>query len=180
MDVTYYLASSIDGFIAKQDGDVSWMERLGVPYDEEGYTQFISSVDGLIMGRKTYDMIRDFGAWFYGDRPTWVCTRGSVEAISDCNLQAEQSPIEAVAEARLQGLKNLWLLGGGVLAAELINANLIDRFIVTQMPIILGAGIPLAASLRAPSKLRLVSTRTTTSGLFQSILDVQKDGDATG
>lgn len=72
MDVTYYFASSIDGFIATEEGDVSWMETLGVPYDHEGYSQFVSTVDGLIMGRKTYDMIRNFGTWPYGKRPTWV------------------------------------------------------------------------------------------------------------
>lgn len=178
MDVTYYFASSIDGFIASEDGDVSWMEGLGVPYDEEGYAQFISSVDGLIMGRKTYDMIQGFNAWFYGDRPTWVCTRKSVDAFAGCNLQPEQSPLEAVAEARHLGLKNLWLLGGGVLAAKLINAKLIDRVIITQMPIILGAGIPMADSLSAPLKLRLVSTKTTTSGLSQLVLDIQKNSEA--
>jgi len=74
MKITYYVASSLDGYIAKEDGDVSWLEQLNIPMEETGYDEFYSTVDAIVMGRNTYKMIVSFGQWPYGDKPGWVCT----------------------------------------------------------------------------------------------------------
>ena len=74
MKVTYYVASSLDGYIAKEDGDVSWLEELNISMEETGYDEFYATVDALVMGRNTYEMIISFGQWPYGAKPVWVCT----------------------------------------------------------------------------------------------------------
>lgn len=92
MKSTYYVASSLDGYIAKEDGDVSWLDDLGVSPEESGYEEFYSTVDALVMGRKTYDKLHKFGSWPYGDKPTWVCTTNSIDVFKGCNLQNEKKP----------------------------------------------------------------------------------------
>ena len=70
MKSTYYVASSLDSYIAKEDGDVSWLDDLGISPEESGYEEFYSTVDALVMGRETYDKLHEFGSWPYGDKPT--------------------------------------------------------------------------------------------------------------
>ena len=86
MKITYYVASSLDGYIAREDGYVSWLDGLGISPEEAGYEEFYSTVDALVMGRKTYDMINSFGQWPYGDKAVWVCSSSKVKPINDCNL----------------------------------------------------------------------------------------------
>lgn len=175
MEITYYLASSVDGFIAKEDGDVSWMEELGIPYDHSGYNEFFSSIDGLIMGRKTYQMIQDFGSWPYEDKPTWICSNGEVEAMEGCKLQEQTLPVEAVEAADAAGLKHLWCVGGGVLATALLERDLLDKIFITQLPILLGSGIPMFGSSQSSKKLELESSRSHADGYSQIIYRIAKD-----
>jgi len=75
MKVTYYLASNLDGYIAKKDGDISWLDEIVTLEEDTGYEEFYSTVDSIVMGRKTYEMISSFGAWPYENKPVWVWTR---------------------------------------------------------------------------------------------------------
>lgn len=174
MEITYYLATSVDGFIAKEDGDVAWMDELDIPYDHSGYDEFFACIDGLIMGRKTYQMIQDFGSWPYEDKPSWICSSNKVESIKGCNLQVETQPVEAVAAAEQAGLKHLWCVGGGVLATALLENNLLDRIFITQLPILLGSGIPMFSLSEFDKKLELESSRTHKAGFTQIIYRVEK------
>ena len=167
MKITYYVASSLDGYIAKEDGDVSWLDDLGISPEESGYEEFYSTVDALVMGRKTYDMIVSFGEWPYGDKPVWICTTRSVDAIEGCNLQSGTIPLEVYSEAQVQGVKHLWLVGGGMLAASFLEDKLLTNLSISQMPIILGGGIRLFGDLNNPIKIQRVSTETQKSGFTQ-------------
>ncbi len=167
MKVTYYVASSLDGFIAKEDGDVAWLEDLGIPIEDVGYEEFFSTVDALIMGRKTYDMIYDFGSWPYGDKPVWVCTTNDIKLIEGCNLQNGSTPLEAYEGAKNQGIKHLWLVGGGSLAASFVEENILTHISITQMPIILGSGIKLFGKLKNPEKIKRLSVHPHDSGFLQ-------------
>lgn len=175
MEITYYLASSIDGFIAKEDGDVAWMDELDIAYDHSGYDEFFAGIDGLIMGRKTYQMIQDFGSWPYEDKPSWICSSNKVESMEGCNLQVETQAVEAIAAAEKAGLKHLWCVGGGVLAAALLENNLLDKVFITQLPILLGSGIPMFSSSQSSKKLQLESSRTHKAGFSQIIYRVEKN-----
>lgn len=147
MEITYYAGISLDGFIAKSDGDVSWLDELGSPIEETGYPEFFASVDCLIMGRKTYEQIASFGAWPYGAKPTWVCTSRQVMPIPDADLRGGQTPEAAVAAAKHAGLTHMWLVGGGSLASAFLEKGLLTRLIVVQLPVVLGDGISLFAPL---------------------------------
>lgn len=174
MEVTYYLGCSADGFIARSDGDVAWMDELDIPHDDSGYNEFFASIDGLIMGRKTYQMIQQFGSWPYEDKPSWVCSSGNVEAMQGCNLQPEALPAESVAAAANAGLKHLWCVGGSELATALLENNSLDKIFITQLPILLGSGIPMFSAFQPSRKLVLQSSRSHAAGFSQLTYQVSK------
>lgn len=164
MKVHYYVAASVDGFIADAEGGVGWLDELAIPLSETGFHEFFASVDGVIMGRKTYDQIRGFGQWPYGDRPTWVCTSGDVTEHAGCALQLEHTPEEAVSAARRSGVGHLWVVGGGVLASALLERNLLTDLSLCQMPVLLGSGIPLFAPLDRTISFELKSATVIDAG----------------
>ena len=167
MKVTYYVASSLDGYIAKEDGDVSWLEELDISLEEAGYDKFYSTVDALVMGRKTYEMIINFGQWPYGDKPIWVCTSNEIKAMEGCNLQVGNTPKPAYQSASEMNIKHLWLVGGGSLASSFLQNNLLTNVSLSLMPIILGSGIKLFGTLPNPVKLTKHKPEPHGSGMLQ-------------
>lgn len=167
MKVTYYAASSLDGYIAKEDGDVSWLDELGISMEETGYEEFFASADGLVMGRATYDFVYDYGSWPYGEKPIWVCTSNNVKVIDGCNLQKASNPKDVVEEAEALGIEHLWLVGGGVLAGSFIENKLLSHLSISQMPIILGSGIKAFGELKEPVKVKMQSVKPHQSGFSQ-------------
>ena len=169
MKITYYVASSLDGYIAKEDGDVSWIDDLGISMEDTDYEEFFSSVDALVMGRKTYEFIYEYGSWPYGDKPVWICTSNEIQLIDGCNLQGGSSPEDVCSAANEKGIKHLWLVGGGKLATSFIEKSIPIHLSICQMPIILGSGIKLFSSLKSPVNVEKVSIQPHKSGLTQSI-----------
>jgi dihydrofolate reductase len=167
MKTTYYVASSLDGYIAKEDGDVSWLEELNISMEDAGYDEFYSTVDALVMGRKTYEMIVSFGKWPYGDKPVWVCSSNSITPIEGSNLQAGNTPEEVYKAANEMNIKHLWLVGGGSLASSFLVNNLLTNISLSLMPIILGGGIKLFGDVPAPIKINKESEKTHKSGMVQ-------------
>ena len=145
MKVTYYVAMSTDEFIAKQDGDVSWLDELDIEMTDTGYDEFFSSVNGLVMGRHTYDFVYNYGSWPYGDKPTWIFTSGNLKVLEGANLKKATTVEEALKEMESEGLKHIWLVGGGDLASSFLEKGLLTNLIISEMPVNLGDGIPLFA-----------------------------------
>lgn len=175
MKVTYYVASSLDGYIAKEDGDVSWLENLGISMEETGYEEFFETVDALVMGRKTYEFIYDYGAWPYGDKPTWVCTSSDLKVMDGCNLQNGTSLKEVMQEAEELGIKHLWLVGGGKLAGSFIENKYLTHLSISQMPIILGGGIKLFGELEEQVNIKRKSVYPHDSGFSQLEFELEYD-----
>ena len=173
MKVTYYVATSMDGFIAKKDGDVAWLDQLDIPQQDNGYEEFFSSVDALIMGRKTYELVEGFGTWPYGDTPAWVCSTQAITAMNGCNLQPQLPPQQALESAEEMGMEHLWVVGGGILAASLINKSLINHISIAHMPIVLGEGIPLFDGVEKPQQAKLQSSQVYTGGFTQLNYEIQ-------
>jgi len=167
MKVTYYVASSLDGYIAKEDGDVSWLEELDISMEDAGYDEFYSTVDALVMGRKTYEMVVSFGQWPYGGKPVWVCSSNKITPIEGCNLQAGSTPEAVYKAANEMNIKRLWLVGGGSLASSFIKDNLLTKISLSLMPIILSSGIKLFGNLPSPKQIKKVSQEPHSSGLIQ-------------
>ena len=145
MKITYSAAASLDGFIARPDGDVSWLEGMEIDPNETGMAEFFNRIDGLVMGRKSYDFVFDYGSWPYEDKPTWVCTHHDLQPMDGANLIVVEGIEDVVNGATSRGVKHLWLVCGGRLASSFLEQGLITNLSIAQMPIELGSGIPLFA-----------------------------------
>ena len=110
MKTTYYVATSLDGFIADSDKGVEWLDRIEIDHQASEYEAFFASIDGLLMGRKTFDFVYDYGQWPYGDRPTWVCSNREIPLMKGCNLQTARSPRAAMDQAKEQGIQHLMIM----------------------------------------------------------------------
>ena len=166
MKTIYYVAASLDGFIADADEGVAWLDRLNIDQQATGCDTFFESVDALLMGRKTYDFVYDYGHWPYGDRPTWVCTNRDLPHMDGCNLQTEREPGAAISKAKRQGVVTLWVVGGGNLVSALLKDRLLTHISVSVMPVLLGGGSGLVQSLPEHVFLQQQSS-TSMSGFTQ-------------
>lgn len=146
MRVTYYCAMSCDEFIATEAGDVSWLDELDVDDSASSYEAFFASVDGLVMGRATYDFVFDYGSWPYGDLPTWVFTHRPLEPLAGANLRPVQSIDEFLLQTEAAKLQHIWLVGGGQLASSFLERDLLSHISITESPVALKTGIPLFAA----------------------------------
>lgn len=139
---------SLDGFIARADGDVSWLDEMNLGGDETDLEEFFGMVDGLVMGRNTYDFIFNYGSWPYEDKPTWVCTSRDLQPLKGANLIVVGNIDDVIVGAASRGCEHLWLVGGGRLASAFMAKGLITNVSISEMPIELGAGIPLFSDHR--------------------------------
>ena len=139
--IAYFVAASLDGYIADADGGVGWLPE-GNP-DDYGYADFYGRVEALVMGRRTYDQVVGFGQWPYPGKPTYVFT-GAPPADGPPDVHFVHTDPASFAQtvgARHPG--TVWLVGGANLAEQFRSAGLIDEYLVFVMPIILGRGVPL-------------------------------------
>ncbi len=174
MKITYYVASSLDGYIARENGDVSWLDGLGIPMEETGYNEYFATVDGLVMGSNTYDVICKFGAWPYENKPTWVCTKGEIKPIKGANLQKANSPEGTIKEANELKVNHLWLVGGGNIAGYFLKHNLLTNISLSQMPIVLGGGISLFGSLNDTKRIQLKDCKIISGKFLQMEYEIEK------
>ena len=168
MNVVLYIAASLDGFIARPDGDVDWLSVVDRPGEDYSYYQFYNSVDALVMGRKTYEIPAGVEEWPYPGKPSFVFTHQDLETSRD-DVTFVSDPVEQVmANVRKQGFQNVWLVGGGELIRSFLAHNLIDEHIISVIPIILGEGIPLFPPPSPEQQLDLVGSRQYESGLIEA------------
>ena len=175
MRTSVYIATSVDGFIAREDGSVDWLsagEEVGS--EDYGYRDFINSVDALVMGRNTYEPVLSFGDWPYGDKPVMVLTSRQLkipEKISNTVSEMSGSPGEIIQQLSERGYKHLYIDGGKTIQAFL-REGLIQTLIITRVPILIGSGIPLFGELPHDIKLRHLETQQFDNGLVQSKYEV--------
>ena len=176
MKVSVFVGVSVDGFMARPDGTFDFLpEGGGEPH---GYDEFMASVDTLVIGRKTFDTVRGFPEWPYGDKRVVVLSSrpvdlsivraGRVEAMSG-------TPAEIAARLAASGVQHAYV-DGGITIQGFLRAGLVDRLIVTRVPVLIGEGIPLFGALPRDVRLRHVATRSYPSGLVQSEYEVVPAG----
>ncbi len=138
-----YIAQSLDGYIADEEGGVRWLEEAGGGEDY-GYSEFYSRVGAVALGAATYEQILAWGVPGY-DVPTWVFTHRELAVPPDADVRfTDRAPSEVVAEMdEAAGEKNVWLVGGAALAAQWIDERLLDELILFVVPLLLGGGIRL-------------------------------------
>lgn len=171
----YFVASTLDGYIADPDDDLGWLLQFDESSDPDGvgdanpYEDFIADVSVIAMGSTTYEWIQrhDPGGWPYEDRPTYVFTHRSLEPIAGANLLFTDDPVTDVHAEMTEkaGEGNIWLVGGGDLVGQFLDHGLLDELWLTLAPVTLGAGAPLLPR-RHTEPLRLVSAVAAPNGTF--------------
>lgn len=157
--ITLSIASSVDGFIATEDGGVSWLEDFeSGSEDDDGdgdagnedvgdgdagsYEEFFADVDALVVGSKTYEQVLGFGEWPYGRKPTYVVTRRDLPRATD-EVELFGGDPGALARRLERQYDHTWLVGGAQLAQEFLALGRVDQIRLSVVPVLLGSGIPL-------------------------------------
>lgn len=166
-EISYYAAISLDGFIAKTDGNVDWLNKYNETGEDYGFAGFNASVQGIVMGRATFEKSQEFDSWPAGDTPCWVFSSQTMTSDIPTVKFTSASPAEAVEEMSNAGIKRAWLMGGGKLAASFLAAGLIHEYDLAIMPELLGDGIRLIQPTSAEVKLELVDSKVHPSGVVQ-------------
>lgn len=170
MTISVFVGASVDGFIARLDGTLDFLDAGGS--EPHGYDEFIATVDVLVMGRNTFDTVVGFGVWPYGDRRVVVLSHRPVDVTPVVALggrveQMQGSPESIAAALRASGARHVYLDGGLTLQAFL-RAGLVQRLIVSRVPVLIGRGIPLFGEVLQDIPLRHVATRSFAGGLVQT------------
>jgi len=165
--VILFIAMSLDGFIAKPDGDISFLNQVELEGEDYGYSEFINTVDTVILGLKTYDKILSMGVEFpYGDRQIFVITRNP-RPDSGKTIFFSGNLADLVRSLKNQPGTHIYCDGGGETINHLLQENLIDEMIVSVIPVLLGEGIRLFGQSFPEQKLQLVSSKSFKKGLVQ-------------
>ena len=179
LKATIYIAATIDGFIARPDGAIDWLEHDSKSQDY-GWGAFRQSIDSLILGRQTYEQVLGFGVdWPYRGLATFVWSRTLTKddissALADDVVEVSALPPAALLdELTGRGLKSVWIDGGQTLQSFLA-AGLVDVITVTRLPILIGRGMPLFGDLPNDVHLEHLETQSFDSGVVQSSYAVRK------
>ena len=167
MKATVFVGASVDGFIARADGALDFLPDGDV--EEHGYEALMASVDALVIGRKTYETVLGFGGWAYGAKPVFVLSsRPLVESPPTAVVERmEGDPADIVSRLEARGIQHAYVDGAHTIQGFL-RAGLIDRLVITRVPVLIGAGISLFGLLPHDIRLTHVATRSYPSGLVQS------------
>lgn len=163
--IALYIATSLDGHIARPNGDIDWLSMVDGFDDDYGYHAFYGSVDALLMGSRTYTQVRGFGDWPYPGKKSYVLSSRKLP-IDLPDVEALSADVNAMRN-RIQEHSKVWLVGGAQLVASLHQSGLIDDYILSIIPIILGDGIPLFTPPLAQCQLKLVSSQRYRGGVVQ-------------
>ena len=176
MKASVYIATSLDGYITRENGGLDWLPGSdGESGNEDlGFNAFMDSVDVVVMGRNTYEVVLASGRWPYGSKRVVVLSSKLSEIPEESPDTVELrscSPAELVGELLESGAKHLWV-DGGITIQGFLNAGLIDEIVVTRVPVLIGKGIPLFGPVDKDLKLQHVDTRAFANGLVQSRYEV--------
>jgi dihydrofolate reductase len=166
-----FIATSLDGFIARDDGDIGWLLQRDDPTEDHGYPAFIADKELIVMGRGSYEKALTFGEWPY-ELPVLVLSEQLADAPVPEALKgklrfSKRTPKETMDELAAQGVRRIYVDGGRVVQSFL-RKGLIADLVVTSVPVLIGSGRPLFGALANDIDLKLVSSRSFPSGLVQS------------
>ena len=181
--VTIHMAASLDGFIARKDGRVDWLETSdefvgGETMEPEFVEAFLRTIDCYVMGSRTYETALRFEAqeagWAYGDKPTFVLTRRALPRVRD-SVQFHSGDLARFVNGQLRPrFRSIWFAGGGMVSAECIRLGLADEVRYSILPILIGDGIPFFEKLDGDVALHLAEVKAYKSGVVALRYEVRK------
>ena len=171
MKASVFVGTSLDGFIARTNGALDFLPPGGG--EPHGYDEFMESVDALVIGRKTYETVLAFDTWPYGQKPVFVLSTRPLAPAPDAALVEHLSgPLAAIpSQLEARGIQHVYV-DGGITVQGFLRAGLIQRLIITRVPVLIGTGIPLFGSTTRDIVLKHIATRQYASGLVQSEYEV--------
>ncbi len=150
--IILFIASSIDGYIAKPDGNIDWLPTC----TPSGYDGFYKSIDTVIMGKNTYDQVLSFGVYPYHDKMSYVFTRNNEQ--NNDNVQFVSDVEKLVRKILSVSGLDIWLVGGSQIISTFMNLGFVDEIILSVIPVHLGNGIPLFTNIQNETKFELLKT----------------------
>jgi dihydrofolate reductase len=180
--VTIHMAASLDGFIARKDGRVDWLETsdefpAGHTLDPEFVEAFLKTIDCYVMGSRTYETALSFEAkgfgWSYGDKPTFVLTSRDLPRTRD-NVKFHSGDLAQFVNGHLRpAFRNIWFVGGGVVSGECLRLGLADEVSYSILPVLIGEGIPFFEKLDKDVLLHLIEVKAYKSGMVELRYEVR-------
>ena len=181
--VTIHMVASLDGFIARGDGRVDWLETsdefaAGEELDPATIETFLKSIDCYVMGSKTYETAIEFEAqglgWAYGDKPLFVLTHRTLARTRD-TVQFHSGDLAELVTARLRSrFRSIWIVGGGAVAGECLRLGLADEVRYSILPVLIGDGIPFFRQLDRDVALHLKEVKAYKNGMVSLCYDVRR------
>jgi len=187
--ITIHMAASLDGFIARKDGSVDWMETTdefpeGETLDPAFVEAFLKTIDCYVMGSRTYETALEFESkgfgWAYGDKPVFVMTSRELPRSRDTVEFCSGDLAEFVTGRLRPAFGNIWFVGGGMLCGECLRRGLADEVRYSIMPILIGDGVAFFEHLDADVELHLAEVKAYTSGMVALRYEVRTHGAAAG
>lgn len=185
--VTIHMAASLDGFIARKDGRVDWLETAdefvsGESLDPELVEAFLKTIDCYVMGSRTYETALNFETkglgWAYGDKPTFVLTTRTLPRTRD-TVEFYSGDLSQFVNGRLRPeFGSIWFVGGGAVSSECLRRGLADEIRYSILPILIGDGIPFFEKLARDIPLHLAEVKAYKSGMVELRYDVTENRDA--
>ncbi|WP_372945883.1 dihydrofolate reductase family protein [Muriicola sp.] len=168
--VTLHMVCSLDGFIAKEDRDVSWMNPQhhypeGIELSEDYIAGFLQSIDCYVMGSRTYEHAIELG-WPYRDKPVYVFTKRKLNTDKE-SVVFLNGPLEEATHSIKKKHENIWMVGGSALTSEFLRLNLVNHIVITIAPVILGEGIPFFDSVGREISLELADHMVFKNGMVE-------------
>jgi dihydrofolate reductase len=183
--VTIHMVASLDGFIARKNGRVDWLDTKdefegGATLTAEHIAEFLKSIDCYVMGARTYETALAFEAqghgWAYGDTPTFVLTHRDLPR-TRASVQFHAGDLAAFVNEQLRPhFRTIWVGGGGALATECLRLGLADELRYSVVPVLIGDGIPFFGPLTADISLHLAGVRPYKSGMVELRYEVRRTG----
>jgi len=168
MTVSVFVGTSVDGFIARRNGDFDFLPADGG--EPHGYDEFMATVDALVIGRNTFEKVLTFPIWPYGKKRVVILSSRPVDLSAVRGGVVEQmsgEPAEIVAKLASTGADHLYV-DGGITIQRFLRAGLVHRLTVTQVPVLVGDGVPLFGPLLRDVRLKHIATHQYPSGLVKS------------
>jgi len=172
MKLSVFCGVSVDGFLARPDHKLDFLDAGGE--EPHGFEEFYGSVDVVVIGRKTFEVVLTFGQWFYAKKPVVVLSSRPLDVSSVKDGVVEQmsgEPGEIVKQLKQRGFQHAYI-DGGITIQRFLRAGCIDRMVITRVPVLIGAGIPLFGPVPHDIGLRHVATRSYTGGLVQTEYEI--------
>ena len=165
-----FIATSLDGFIARRDGSIDWLLAGESSGEDFGYQAFADSIDGIVMGRHTYELALTFDPWPYAGKRLVVLSTGAPripEALADSVTLMQGAPEQVIERLSRDGARHLYI-DGGVTIQRFLAAKCVDELTITRIPVLIGSGLPLFADLPGDVRLEHLATRAYANGYVQS------------